>query len=128
MPLQGITVNGQSINITSAGNASRAQINTGSSAIRAPKEVVERIYAAIPGAKLKPYEGNPRNSSWVFPCESTPNISVSLNIGGDEYAISSVDMVIGMDYGNVYGDGWNVGSTPANGSCVGLFRSECVVC
>lgn len=126
MPLQGITVNGQSINITSAGNASCAKISTRSNEIRAPKEVVERIYAAIPGAKLKPYQGNPHNLSWVFPCESTPNISVSLNIGGDEYTISPVDMVMGLDLGNVHGDGWTRGSTPANGSCVGLFRGECV--
>ena len=119
-------MNGQNIDISSGGNAgngTRANVSTTVAAITAPRDVVERIYALIPGAKLKPVQGNPSNTSWVFPCENVPNISISLNIGGDEYAIAAVDMVIGTDDGHSYGDGWRIESTPKNGSCVGLFRS-----
>lgn len=127
VPLKGITVNGQSINMTTANSSGPIGLLTMQSQVIAPREVVERIYAAIPGAKLKAQQSNPHNQSWVFPCESTPNISVSLNIGGDEYQIAAVDMVVGMQADNIYGDGMDIGPTPANGSCVGLFRSEYVV-
>lgn len=123
VPLQGVTVNGQSIDLGVGKNGTRANVSTTSTLISGPREVVERIYALIPGAMLKPELGNPSNLSWVFPCENVPNISISLNIGGDEYSIAAVDTVVGVDHNNTHGDGWTIQSTPKTGSCVGLFRS-----
>lgn len=121
--MQSIKVNGQSIPVSNGGNGTRANISTSSTEITAPRAVVERIYALIPGSKLRAEEANPSNATWVFPCENVPNISVSLTIGGDEYTIAAVDMVLAPDTGNFHGDGYSIEATPKNGSCIGLFRS-----
>lgn len=121
VPLQGFTVNGQRVDI---GEPVRANVSTTSKMFYADRAVVEKIYALIPGAKPLEGAGNPYNVSWVFPCENVPNISVSLNIGGDEYAMAAVDVVLGIDRNNTYGDGWDTSETPKTGSCIGVFRSE----
>lgn len=133
IPLEGVTVNGKAVNISSVGakpfNGSgqttqiKAYPSTSSARIYAPREVVERIYANIPGAKLVRPENNPHNDTWEFPCESTTSIDVRFTIGGREYAIQPRDMVTGFVTDNMRGGVYNNGPTPANGSCVGAFAA-----
>lgn len=122
VPVHSVTVNGNKIN--AAGNATHAELSTTWNWVLAPEDVVRSIYAGIPGAKLRPPPSNPGNHTWVFPCENVPNISLSINIGGDEYPMAAVDMVRALDEGHPHGEGFTAGATPATGSCIGLFRSK----
>jgi hypothetical protein len=144
IPLEGITVNGKAIDLSSSSRASanssggansgsatpssnssqpRGRISTGSSSISGPAALVQEIYAAIPGAKLVGRENNPRDARYEFPCENTLGIDVRLTIGGREYAMNPRDMVIGTVDDSIRGGGWYNYPTPTNGSCVGAFHA-----
>jgi hypothetical protein len=125
-PLEGISVNGNVVDLSSnASNSSRprAIVSTSGNTIYGPEDAIKQIYAHIPGAQLVPYQSNPLNASYQFPCENTLGIDIRFTIGGREYAMRAVDMVLGTVDGSTYGDGHRPGPTPRNGSCVGAFRA-----
>lgn len=142
VPLQGITVNGKTVpisanhtgaakftpsnNTQSASNSSsnaeavEALVATGSTAIYAPKEVAEAVYANIEGAGQVPDQSSPEGSNiWQFPCNRT-FIDVRLTIGGHEYAIQSTDMILGTLSNNT-GGMWSNAPTPNSGMCAGAI-------
>ncbi|KAG9309507.1 aspartic peptidase A1 [Chiua virens] len=83
LPLQSLTVQGSSISITSG---TTAAIDTGTTNIAAPTNVVQSIYAQIPNS-------SPASGSWAgyyqYPCSTT--VTVEFSFGGNNWTMSSAD-------------------------------------
>ncbi|KAG8792931.1 hypothetical protein FRC12_004447 [Ceratobasidium sp. 428] len=84
IPLQQITVNGQGVSPTAG---ALAAIDTATSLIGGPPNVVEDLYAAIPNAVRG---GGTLEGFWTYPCAQ--EVTVTLNFGGGRvWPMSSVD-------------------------------------
>lgn len=92
IPLQALTVNGQTGNINGDGTSA---IDTGTTLIIAPPNIADQIYSQIPGAG--PISSGFSSSSqgmYAIPCSS--NVNISLTFGGQQYSINSADMSAGI--------------------------------
>lgn len=88
IPIQHITVNGQE---AAAGSSSStlAAIDTATSLIGGPPDVVEKLYAAIPKAK----RGNGTlEGFWTYPCSQ--KVAVTINFGGRTWPMASDDFAL----------------------------------
>ncbi|KAL1408679.1 hypothetical protein Q8F55_005492 [Vanrija albida] len=96
IPLEYIEVNGEAV---ATGIANLAAIDTGSTLIVGPQDIVENFYAKVPGAEPRPnWDG-----FWWFPCESVYNLSVALHFGGTAYPINPMDMIYATGDGTCTG-------------------------
>ncbi|KAJ1304818.1 hypothetical protein OPQ81_005953 [Rhizoctonia solani] len=87
IPLRQITVNGGSpMIITNLGVTSLAAIDTGTSLIGGPPDIVAEIYRQIPNAQKG--TGN-LERYWIYPCGQEVNIT--FNFGGRSWAMESPD-------------------------------------
>ncbi|KAL0948543.1 hypothetical protein HGRIS_011103 [Hohenbuehelia grisea] len=64
----------------------QAHLDSGTSAVQAPRPFIDAIYGSIPGAVFED-----KFSTYVFPCEST-KVQVSLVFGGVPFPIHPIDM------------------------------------
>ncbi|KAI9612721.1 hypothetical protein H4Q26_007880 [Puccinia striiformis f. sp. tritici PST-130] len=85
--IDAVNINGGVVN-GSEGNS--AAIDTGTSLIGGPAEVVRNIFSQVPGSRpgTGAYKGY-----YTFPCTST--INISLRLGGEIYTIDPVDINLG---------------------------------
>ncbi|PWN47446.1 acid protease [Violaceomyces palustris] len=102
IPLQGISVNGQSANI--AANQ-LAAIDTGTTLIGGPASSIAAIYAQIPGSRYR----TDMPGFYTFPCDS--NVNVEFTFGGKNFKMSTADTNLG-NYPYVFSTG-----------CLGSFFS-----
>ncbi|CUA66620.1 Cathepsin D [Rhizoctonia solani] len=87
IPLRQITVNGGSpMVITNLGVTSLAAIDTGTSLIGGPPDIVANIYGQIPNAQRG--TGN-LERYWIYPCSQAVNIA--FNFGGRSWSMESAD-------------------------------------
>ncbi|CAE6510534.1 unnamed protein product [Rhizoctonia solani] len=87
IPLRQITVNGGSpMIITNLGVTSLAAIDTGTSLIGGPSDIVADIYRQIPNAQRG--TGN-LERYWIYPCSQ--EVNVAFNFGGRNWSIESAD-------------------------------------
>ncbi|KAH7339848.1 aspartic peptidase domain-containing protein [Rhizoctonia solani] len=87
IPLRQITVNGGSpMIITNLGVTSLAAIDTGTSLIGGPPNLVAEIYRQIPNAQKG--TGN-LERYWIYPCSQAVNIA--FNFGGRSWSMESAD-------------------------------------
>ncbi|CAE6356758.1 unnamed protein product [Rhizoctonia solani] len=87
IPLRQITVNGGSpMVITNLGVTSLAAIDTGTSLIGGPPDIVAEIYRQIPNAQKG--AGN-LERYWIYPC--TQEVNITFNFGGRTWPIESPD-------------------------------------
>ncbi|GAB1524704.1 hypothetical protein RhiTH_007858 [Rhizoctonia solani] len=90
IPLRQITVNGgPPITITNLGVTSLAAIDTGTSLIGGPPDIVAEIYSQVPNARKG--TGN-LERYWVFPCNQV--VSITLNFGGRTWPIEPTDLIL----------------------------------
>ncbi|KAG1728181.1 aspartic peptidase domain-containing protein [Suillus paluster] len=86
LPLDSLTVQGNSISISSG---TTAAIDTGTTNIAGPTSAIQAIYAQIPNSQ-------PATGDWVgyysFPCSTTVN--VELSFGGSTWSISPADFTV----------------------------------
>jgi len=100
LELTGVTVQGNSVKITS-GNSAISAIDTGTTLIGGPTADVQNIWAQVPGSTAM--AGN-MAGFYEFPCDTNVQISLSFG-GGSSWPISTSDM--------------NVGTSGTDGQCVG---------
>ncbi|CAE7209957.1 unnamed protein product [Rhizoctonia solani] len=87
IPLRQISVNGGSpMIITNLGVTSLAAIDTGTSLIGGPPDIVANIYGQIPNAQRG--TGNLQRY-WIYPCSQ--NVNVAFNFGGRSWTMESAD-------------------------------------
>lgn len=87
IPLRQISVNGgQPMTITNLGVPSLAAIDTGTTLIGGPPDIVAQIYAQIPNSQRG--TGNLARY-WIYPCSQ--RVSVSWNFGGRTWTMDPVD-------------------------------------
>ncbi|CAE6449784.1 unnamed protein product [Rhizoctonia solani] len=87
IPFRQITVNGgSSMIITNLGVTSLAAIDTGTSLIGGPPDIVANIYGQIPNAQRG--TGN-LERYWIYPCSQAVNIT--FNFGGRSWSMESAD-------------------------------------
>ncbi|KAJ7155447.1 aspartic peptidase domain-containing protein [Mycena crocata] len=100
LPLTGITVQGNSVAVTS-GTDSYAAIDTGTTLVGGPSDQIANIYAQIPNSEAGTgnYEGY-----YLYPCDTS--VTVTLSFGGKSWAISPVDFEL---------------QAIGQGTCVGAF-------
>ncbi|GAA5873241.1 hypothetical protein JCM16303_001062 [Sporobolomyces ruberrimus] len=106
VPMEQVTVNGT--NVTTEGGASQyVAIDTGTTLIGGPRDVVGNLYAQVEGAQAATgrYTGY-----YSYPCEH--NVSVSLTFGGVAYNMSSSDFNLGP---------FGIDSNTNRSTCLGAF-------
>ncbi|QRV79608.1 aspartyl protease [Ceratobasidium sp. AG-Ba] len=87
IPLQQISVNGgEPILITNLGVTSLAAIETGTTLIGGPPDIVASIYQQIPGSQRG--TGN-LNGYWIYPCNQA--VSLTFNFGGRAWSMAPED-------------------------------------
>lgn len=96
IPLEYIEVNSEAV---ATGIANLAAIDTGSTLIVGPQDIVENFYAKVPGAEPRPHW----DGFWWFPCESVYNLSVALHFGGTAYPINPMDLIYATGDGTCTG-------------------------
>lgn len=83
--LTALTVQGNSVTLPS-GSSSYAAIDTGTTLVGGPSNVITAMYAQIPGAQAGTgdYEGY-----FIYPCSTT--VTVTMSFGGQAWSISPAD-------------------------------------
>ncbi|TFK47449.1 acid protease [Heliocybe sulcata] len=86
LPLSSLNVQGQSVSLPTSGQDMYAAIDTGTTLIGGPSDVVQSIYANIEGAQAGTgsWEGY-----WLYPCST--QVQSSLAFGGQSWSISPAD-------------------------------------
>ncbi|TQS34047.1 hypothetical protein Golomagni_05587, partial [Golovinomyces magnicellulatus] len=92
--LYGIAVNGDVID----GTGGTAIMDTGTSLIIGPSDVVSKVYAKIPNAQ--PAGGH----YWSVPCDSNPKLA--LKFEGGRYEMKDVDLIYDKESDTCYGSLW----------------------
>ncbi|KIK81195.1 hypothetical protein PAXRUDRAFT_199653 [Paxillus rubicundulus Ve08.2h10] len=85
LPMTELTVQGNAISIPT-GSASYSAIDTGTTLIGGPSNVIQVIYAQIPGSQ--PGTGN-WEGYYTYPCSTTVNVAISF--GGPSWPVSPAD-------------------------------------
>jgi cathepsin D len=99
LSMSSITVQGNSVPVPSGFNF--AAIDTGTTLVGGPPNVIQSIFAQIPGSA--PGTGNYQNY-WTYPCATTVNVAISF--GGPSWSISPNDFKL---------------TQVSNSQCVGAF-------
>jgi hypothetical protein len=139
-----LSINGNAVNISVATNSSSGASNATNQSTSSPSPVqtearglissshggqiyvpmnlLSRVYEHFPGAEPVRAKNNPGNNLWQFPCNSSANIDIRINIGGDEYAIDSRDVAGGEQDDHMSGGILGIiAPTPASGMCLAPF-------
>ncbi|KAG9309476.1 aspartic peptidase domain-containing protein [Chiua virens] len=85
LPLTQLTVNGNNVSLPS-GDESRAAIDTGTTLVVGPHDVLQDLYAQIPGSH--PGSGD-FEDFWIYPCDT--QVKAELTFGGRSWPIDPVD-------------------------------------
>ncbi|KZO98860.1 acid protease [Calocera viscosa TUFC12733] len=88
LAMSSLKVNGASLNL---GSESQAIIDTGTSLMGGPQDLVTSIFNSIPGSA--PGTGQ-LEGLYTYPC--SPTVTISVNFGGQDWQISSDDFQIGQ--------------------------------
>jgi len=80
--ISAITVQGNSLSITS-GSASYAAIDTGTTLVGGPSDVISQIYAQIPNSVQS------SDGYWAYPCDT--EVTVTMAFGGNTWSVSPSD-------------------------------------
>lgn len=85
LPLSTVSVQGNSVAVGS-GSSAYAAIDTGTTLVGGPSDVISNMYAQIPGSAAASgnYEGY-----YTYPCDAA--INVSLSFGGQSWPVSAAD-------------------------------------
>lgn len=85
LEISDLTVQGSSVTLTSGTN-SYAAIDTGTTLVGGPSDVIAEVYAQIPDSQAGTgdYDGY-----YIYPCDT--EVSVSIAFGGSSWSISSAD-------------------------------------
>jgi len=83
--LTSLTVNGNSVSLPS-GSSSFAAIDTGTTLVGGPPDVIAEIFAQIPGSQ--PGTGN-FESYYVYPCDTS--VTVTMSFGGQSWPVDPQD-------------------------------------
>ncbi|GAA5976754.1 hypothetical protein JCM5350_007238 [Sporobolomyces pararoseus] len=107
IPMDQVTVNGTNVTTTSTNNPQYVAIDTGTTLIGGPRDVVGNLYAQVEGAQAATgrYTGY-----YSYPCEH--NVSVSLTFGGVSYNMSSADFNLGP---------FGIDAATNRSTCLGAF-------
>ncbi|WFD34295.1 cathepsin D [Malassezia cuniculi] len=88
IPMDAMKVNGNTVNLPS--NYMDAVIDTGTTLIGGPYEVVRNLYAQIPGARQA---SSNMNGYYIFPCNT--DFKLTLTFGGKDYVIDNDNLNLG---------------------------------
>ncbi|KAJ1023443.1 hypothetical protein NDA16_003060 [Ustilago loliicola] len=88
IPMGGITVNGNSANIS---NNPLAAIDTGTTLIGGPASAIRAFYSQISGSRSASTVGMP--GYYLFPCSS--NLNIQFTFGGKSWSMNSQDFNLG---------------------------------
>ncbi|GAA5991460.1 hypothetical protein JCM10908_005714 [Rhodotorula pacifica] len=102
-----IAVNGTNVTTWAGGQGQMAAIDTGTTLIGGPRDVVASIYEQVPGARAATgaYAGY-----YSYPCAA--NVSVGLTFGGVTYNMSTADFNLGP---------FGIDSRTNQSTCLGAF-------
>ena len=100
LPITEITVNGNGITLPS-GSSSYSAIDTGTTLVGGPSDVIAELYAQIPDSEAG--TGN-YDGYWFFPCST--DVVVAMSFGSKSWNISADDFTL---------------ASVGNGQCLGAF-------
>ncbi|GAA5892292.1 hypothetical protein JCM8208_001503 [Rhodotorula glutinis] len=105
--MDAIAVNGTNATSWAQGNGQMVAIDTGTTLIGGPRDVVASVYAQVEGAKAA--TGN-YNGYYSYPCDN--NVSIALTFGNITYNMSAVDFNLGP---------FGVDAETNRSTCLGAF-------
>jgi len=90
LPLTNLKVNGQSVSLPGTAQSSYAAIDTGTTLIGGPPEVIKAIFADIPGSApgSGDYEGY-----YTYPCDSKIQLSITFG-SGSAWSVDPTDFML----------------------------------
>ncbi|KAI0753747.1 acid protease [Fomes fomentarius] len=98
-----LTVNGNSVSLLS-GTGSYGAIDTGTTLVTGPTDIIDALYAQIPGSEAL---NGQDQGLYQYPCDTTVNVSLRFGASTISWPISNAD--------------FNVGQGTQNGMCIGGF-------
>jgi len=122
--LQGLSVGGSSISLPSN---QEAVIDSGTSLIGAPNDIVRNFYASIPNAR----EVSGSQGFWEYPCDAS-NLGIQLTFGGQAYAIPDENFIFdnssgGYCVGALFESGDDSASSSGGGGSSNSSSSQIIV-
>ncbi|KAH8093239.1 aspartic peptidase domain-containing protein [Cristinia sonorae] len=87
LPLSGLSAEGKNVDVPS-GTAAWAAIDTGTTGVAGPANVIAQLYAAIPGSR--PLQGS--QNFWSIPCDTDYKVTMRFGSSSINWPISSADM------------------------------------
>ncbi|KAI8996627.1 acid protease [Trametes punicea] len=88
--LSGLTVNGNSVQVGS-GSAAYAAIDTGTTLVGGPQDVISALYAQIPGSQALTGQNS---GYWAYPCSTNVNVTLRFGSSSVSWPISNSDFLL----------------------------------
>ncbi|CDO69669.1 hypothetical protein BN946_scf184851.g57 [Trametes cinnabarina] len=85
--LAGLTVNGNSVQVGS-GSAAYAAIDTGTTLVGGPQDVISALYDAIPGSQALTGQNS---GYWAYPCNTDVNVTLRFGSSSISWPVSKED-------------------------------------
>ncbi|KAI0369096.1 acid protease [Pilatotrama ljubarskyi] len=88
--LSGLTVNGNDVTVGS-GSAAYAAIDTGTTLVGGPQDVISALYAQIPGSQAL---SGQNAGYWTYPCDTDVNVAMRFGSSSISWPISNADFLL----------------------------------
>ncbi|KAI9067956.1 acid protease [Trametes sanguinea] len=88
--LAGLTVNGNSVDVGS-GSAAYAAIDTGTTLVGGPQDVISALYDAIPGSQALTGQNA---GYWTYPCSTDVNVTLRFGSSSVSWPVSNEDFLL----------------------------------
>ncbi|KAI0351375.1 acid protease [Trametes cingulata] len=88
--LSGLTVNGNSVTVGS-GSAAYAAIDTGTTLVGGPQDVISALYAQIPGSQAL---SGQNAGYWTYPCDTDVNVTLRFGSSSIDWPVSNADFLL----------------------------------
>ncbi|KAH9893556.1 aspartic peptidase domain-containing protein [Cubamyces lactineus] len=88
--LSALTVNGASVSVGS-GSAAYAAIDTGTTLVGGPQDVISALYAEIPGSQAL---SGQNAGYWTYPCDTNVNVTLRFGSSSVSWPVSNEDFLL----------------------------------
>jgi len=92
IPMQSVIVNGREIVLPAA--AGNAIIDTGTTLVGGPKEILDQMFSGINGSTNAGVYDPRYEGFYLMPCSALYSISIGFKFGGQNYTFAGIDLIL----------------------------------